>query len=164
MINSSPPRQDGHHFADDSFRGILANEKFLILIKISLKLEITNIVCNQIMMLFTQITKFMGPTGGPPGSCRPQMGPMLAPWTLLSVAIHATLCGYPLKFKQSAMTKSESRLRHIHVYNKSINSSPPSAAYMHQWIGSSLVQIMACRLLGPKSLSKPMLSYCQLNP
>ena len=32
----------------------------------------------------TQITKLMGPTWGPPGSCRPQMGPMLAPWTLLS--------------------------------------------------------------------------------
>ena len=32
----------------------------------------------------TQIAKFMGPTWGPPGSCRPQMGPMLAPWTLLS--------------------------------------------------------------------------------
>ena len=31
----------------------------------------------------TQIAKFMGPTWGPPGSCRPQMGPMLAPWTLL---------------------------------------------------------------------------------
>ena len=31
-----------------------------------------------------QITKFMGPTWGPPGSCRPQMGPMLAQWTLLS--------------------------------------------------------------------------------
>ena len=31
----------------------------------------------------TQITRFMGPTWGPPGSCRPQMGPMLAPWTLL---------------------------------------------------------------------------------
>ena len=26
----------------------------------------------------------MGPTWGPPWSCRPQMGPMLAPWTLLS--------------------------------------------------------------------------------
>ena len=25
----------------------------------------------------------MGPTWGPPGSCRPQLGPMLAPWTLL---------------------------------------------------------------------------------
>ena len=32
----------------------------------------------------TQIAKFMGPTWGPPGSCRPQMGPMLAPWILLS--------------------------------------------------------------------------------
>ena len=26
----------------------------------------------------------MGPTWGPSGSCRPQMGPMLAPWTLPS--------------------------------------------------------------------------------
>ena len=36
----------------------------------------------------------MGPTWGPPGSCRPQMGPMLAPWTLLSGNISKcpTLC------------------------------------------------------------------------
>ena len=33
--------------------------------------------------LNSQIVKFMGPTWGPPGPCRPQMGPMLAPWTLL---------------------------------------------------------------------------------
>ena len=32
----------------------------------------------------SQIAKFMRPSWGPPGSCRPQMGPMLAPWTLLS--------------------------------------------------------------------------------
>ena len=32
----------------------------------------------------SQIAKFMGQTWGPPGSCRPQMGPMLVPWTLLS--------------------------------------------------------------------------------
>ena len=32
----------------------------------------------------TQIARFVGPTWGPPGTCRPQMGPMLAPWTLLS--------------------------------------------------------------------------------
>ena len=31
----------------------------------------------------TQITNFMGPTWGQPGPCRPQMGLMLAPWTLL---------------------------------------------------------------------------------
>ena len=32
----------------------------------------------------TQIEKFMGQTWGPPGSCRPQMDPMMAPWTLRS--------------------------------------------------------------------------------
>ena len=31
-----------------------------------------------------QKAKFMGPTWDPPGSCRPQMGPMLASWTFLS--------------------------------------------------------------------------------
>ena len=31
----------------------------------------------------TQIAKSMGPTWGPPGSCRPQMGSMLDPETLL---------------------------------------------------------------------------------
>ena len=31
-----------------------------------------------------QIAKFIGPIWGPPGSCRPQMGPILAPWILLS--------------------------------------------------------------------------------
>ena len=45
-----------------------------------------------------------------------------------------------------------------------INSSPPSAAYMHQLIGSASVQIMACRLFGAKQLSKPMLGYCHLDP
>ena len=32
----------------------------------------------------TETAKFMGPTWGPSGSCRPQMGPMLVPQTLLS--------------------------------------------------------------------------------
>ena len=44
------------------------------------------------------------------------------------------------------------------------NSSPRSAAYMRQPIGSALVQITACRLFGAKPLSKPMLGYCQLDP
>ena len=45
-----------------------------------------------------------------------------------------------------------------------INSSPPSAAYMRQLIGSALVQVMACRLFGDKPLPEPMLEYCQLDP
>ena len=36
------------------------------------------------------------------------------------------------------------------------NSSPPSAAYMRQWIRSALVKIMACHLFGAKPLSKLM--------
>ena len=36
------------------------------------------------VLLCSQIAKFMEPTWGPPGSCWPQMGPMLAPWILLS--------------------------------------------------------------------------------
>ena len=38
----------------------------------------------------SQIAKFMGPTWGPPGSSRHQMGPMLVPWTLLSGVLRAS--------------------------------------------------------------------------
>ena len=37
-----------------------------------------------LVTMTSQIAKLMWPTSGPPGSCRPQMGPILAPWTLLS--------------------------------------------------------------------------------
>ena len=45
-----------------------------------------------------------------------------------------------------------------------INTLRPSDAYLHQETGSSLVQTMACRLDGAKSLSEPMLDYCWLDP
>ena len=44
------------------------------------------------------------------------------------------------------------------------NSSRPSAAYMRQWIGSALIQIMACCLFGAKFLSTPTLINSQLDP
>ena len=34
---------------------------------------------------------------------------------------------------------------------------------MRQWTGSSLFQVMACRLFGAKPLPEPMLIYCQLD-
>ena len=50
----------------------------------------------------SQLANFMGPTWRPPGSCRPQTGPMLAPWTLLSGFIsyflHNTFCSKQLLF------------------------------------------------------------------
>ena len=45
-----------------------------------------------------KITRFMGPTWGPPGSCRPQMGPILAPWTLRSGAFR--LSGHTIDGQQ----------------------------------------------------------------
>ena len=45
-----------------------------------------------------------------------------------------------------------------------VNSSPPSATYMRQWIREALVQIMACRLFGANPLSEPMLEYCYFDP
>ena len=45
----------------------------------------------------------------------------------------------------------------------SFNSSPPSAAYMCQWTGSSLVQVMAWRLFAAKPFYEPMLPYCRLD-
>ena len=48
-------------------------------------LHLNSMLYNKVVgRVYTQIAKFMGPTWGPPGSCRPQIGPMSAPWTLLS--------------------------------------------------------------------------------
>ena len=38
----------------------------------------------------TQIARFVWPTWGPPGSWRPQVGPTLAPWILLSGKVNIT--------------------------------------------------------------------------
>ena len=57
----------------------------------------------------------------------------------------------------------ESDLSSYQLTNRLTNSSLPGAAYMRQWTGSALVQIMACRLFGAKPLSEPMLKYCQLD-
>ena len=45
-----------------------------------------------------------------------------------------------------------------------VNSSPPNGAFMRQWTGSALVQVMTCRLFGAKPLPQPILPYCQLDP
>ena len=54
------------------------------------------------LVVHSQIAKFTWTTCGPPGSCRPQVGPMWAPWTLLSfrVLVEVTPC------KGSMMTSS----------------------------------------------------------
>ena len=48
-----------------------------------------------------QIARFMGPTWGPSGAGRTQVGPMLAPWTLLSGA------AWPLKTDSNSLMINE---------------------------------------------------------
>ena len=44
-----------------------------------------------------------------------------------------------------------------------IESSTPCATYMRPLIGSALVQIMVCRLIDTKPISKPIHGYCQME-
>ena len=50
----------------------------------------------------SRIARFMGPTWGPPGSCRPPMGPILAIWTLLSGIIWHSMIWFTRECKQLA--------------------------------------------------------------
>ena len=77
------------------------------------------------------------------------------------------VCSAPLLVRDQALGVPEFfRLAYSLTiwWGHGINSSPPSDAYMRQWIRSALVQITVCRLLGAKPLSKPMQDYCQLDP
>ena len=56
-----------------------------------------------------QIARFMWPTWGPPGSCRSQVGPMLAPWTLPS----GWYCAQ-VKTKITTGTHKTYTLSHLH--------------------------------------------------
>ena len=47
----------------------------------------------------------------------------------------------------------------MELVTHNINSPHPSDAYVRQWNGSALVQIMACRLVVAKPLSEPVLKY-----
>ena len=52
----------------------------------------------------------------------------------------------------------------ITTYLTSFNSLRPGDSYVRHWTGSSLLQVMACRLFGAQPLPEVMLSYCQLDP
>ena len=88
----------------------------------------------------SQITKFMGPTWGPPGSCRPQMGPMLALWTLLSWILQ--LIKYQLLHQSSDNLLF--RERALSAY--SVNAMVCNVHHMQQltnWIMITVVLILS---------------------
>ena len=66
--------------------------------------------------------------------------------------------------KPLSETMLASLLMHICVTRPQwVISCPRNAAYMIQWSGSSLVQVMACHLFSAKPLLEPILAFCQLD-
>ena len=88
------------------------------------------------------------------------------------ISKHLWLELWILKPKEYLVRTSFTRMNWImiHIWKAAIykhqphfNSFPPSAAYMRQWTGSGLFQVMACRLFGAKPLPEPILVYCYLD-
>ena len=73
----------------------------------------------------------MGPTWDPPGSCRAEMGPMLAPWTLLSGSYLLWL-GSLLHF-QSRQGNPQSCDKHSQQYQKHLCPRTRSS-WWYPWI------------------------------
>ena len=117
--------------------------------------------------MVSQIAKFMAPTWGPPGSCRPHVGPMnLAIWvgTHQLVAIGPFLnqcflrCMAPYAITRPQRVKAKiSPIINAAVTQTSdkhdcINSLKLSDAYMCQWTMATVVKIMVCHLFSPMPL------------
>ena len=69
--------KSSHYSPQVSFTGARASKKVAMLWYDELTIW-------EVTMIATLIASFMGPTSGPPGADRTQVGPMLAPWILLS--------------------------------------------------------------------------------
>ena len=78
-------------------------------------MDITTCWSDLIYRMSSQIAKFMGPTWGPPGSCRPQLGPMLVPWTLLSGVVSRGSSSVILDKTLPAKTYSKSWITNGHL-------------------------------------------------
>ena len=116
-LYSSPPSQINclHHFRPVS---LLIHVKIIFMAFISKDINNrfiyshrhTGNTMNSLVQGCTQIARFMGPTWGPSGSCRPQMGPMLAPWTLLSGVATPLLTRRHRSFYEAINTTNEWRI------------------------------------------------------
>ena len=102
-----------------------------------------------------QIARFMGSTWGPPGSCRPQMGPMLAPWTLLSETL-------PLRLtRKLCMQAVKPNGVDMSMVSVDTNCALASSALVF-WITDLLTRV-AYRITGPLSLINGLFAFNSVN-
>ena len=129
---------------------------------------------SNVNLITPQIAKFMGLTWGSPGSCRPQMGPMLAPWTLLSGTFITALCDNEAVICLSMMLtklKNVFRERFILECRKSAyarSTCPPFSTISHRHVrfastfpcGFSHFYFVHTFTSGSLTLSNLVFSYC----
>ena len=77
-----------------SYLELTGGNPYLALTDMSVIRNLEVIVC----LKTTLIAQIMGPTWGPPGAGRTQVGPMLAPWTLLSGKAHCAVSKFYARF------------------------------------------------------------------
>ena len=82
--------------------------------------------------------------------------------------VHSVRCNIDQMVKITCTSDNDSNVKIrvaciIWLAQDWFNLSPTSAAYMRQCIGSFLVHIMACRVIGTKPSFKPILGFCQLD-
>ena len=108
----------------------------------------------------SQIAKFMGPTWGPLGSCRPPMGPMLAPWILLSgLTALLTQWSYVFLALNPWHGSSINSLSHNELCN--ILSTPSGQGFVNILIDTVCTKCWSSQLLKccPKDVDKDILFY-----
>ena len=88
----------------------------------------------------TMIARVMGPSWGPPGSCRPQMGPVLAPWTLL---FGKSLCQHQSRMWWAVPCRFTTGLNPNPTPTQPYTTPPPP--HLHpKWKGSRFFWSDAC--------------------
>ena len=60
LLTNLPHRQNGRHFADDSFERIFLNEKFCISIRISLKVVLNGLIDNKSALVQVMAWRWTG--------------------------------------------------------------------------------------------------------
>ena len=114
------------------------------------------------VFLLSQISKLMRPTWGPPGSWRPQMGPMLAPWTLLSGMIHRIWRGKNIKkwYCQKEQIQTDSHWVFLHA----LFSVLPAPVVSRHWSLNKMTAILdrwlCARLQYSSALAMELLQSC----
>ena len=99
--------------------------------------------------------------------CRLSFDIFVLCWNTMQLILGSTGLFYAIQCMIAQWWLSLNTLKYIEEiwiwYLHFINSSSPSAAYMHQWTGSALVLVMAWCRTGTKPLPEPMQTNCQLG-